>query len=247
MGETKTYTEEQYNELQTKLAQTDERAKKFESQFVDVNKKLEKFASINLDEVAAMRDSLAQFEREKASKNPEKLKEWQQTKEAELRKQFQDEIDKREAAIKQLSTRARELEVVDKAIDAIRGKFTDDAISIHKDMYIRRFVDRDESGNFVIKDDRGEVRYSPGQANVRMTLDEFAEEIAKRHPSTARSTVTPGAKQNGTVVSGNGNSNGASVAAYLDPNQRAKMPAAERFKLAQQVLKGQKLNLTQSN
>jgi hypothetical protein len=227
--------------LQAKLNEQETRAKRFEGMVKDLEVKLESFRGIDPQEVKALKEELDIVKRERAEKSPDDLKKWQSEKEQEIRRGIQKDLDEMKAALGKVRGENHELKVVEKAVEQIGAKFNDDTLPFIK-QYIRQSVDR-EGEDFIIKDETGNVRYSRSNPAAKMSIAEFAEEIASKHPSMARPETRGGTGTGGTKSSGTG---AISVDRYMKmtPEQRAKeIPdARERGKLAQQALSSMKFS-----
>jgi hypothetical protein len=227
-NEVKTYSEEDYNKAVT-------RAQRFEAQMVDLQKQVERFKGVDLDRLKAIEEDYENIKRDKAAGNPEDLKKWKVDFEGRIRSEVQSDIAKRDEELGKLRLENRELRVVDKAIDQLADRFNPDTIPFIKGL-VRQHVDVDDTGEFIVKDDKGDVRYVQGQPNQKMGIRHFAEELAAKHPSFARASVPAGGKQ-----AGQKGAPPASLDAQrylrMTPEQQAQVPAAERQKLALEILK----------
>lgn len=113
----------------------------------------------------------------------------------ELRLELADKEEsfkKREA---QLLGELKQERVVGKGLELAANYFNADAIELIK-MKIERQCDYD-NGEIVIKDDKGEVRYSEKNRREKMSMAEYLEELANKHPSLAKPTGQTGFKDNG--------------------------------------------------
>lgn len=67
-----------------------------------------------------------------------------------------------------------------------------------------------EEGEIVVKDDSGKVRYSPNNARLKMTMDEYLQELVTKYPSSAKPKGTsggdPGTGKKTTSTANNGKS-----------------------------------------
>lgn len=237
-GAPKTVSLEEYNTLKAELSQRDERAKRFESQLADLEKKHAKFKDVDLDRLRADSSALAELQRQRAAANPDDLKTWREEQKVSLRRELQTELEGLTAENKRLSTQNRELLIVDKAMAEIGPKFNEDGHVFIK-QYIRESIDRDEAGNFVVKDNRGESRYSTKKPAEKLSLVEWAEELASKHPSIAKSTTVAGSK-NPSLRQTNGTSQSLDVDRYLRMTdaERSALSVTDSGKLAIEAMKG---------
>ncbi len=230
---TKAVTAEEYNTLQTKLNEADSRAKRFESMATDLEKQVKAWGDLKPDSVKGMLEDYELMKRDKATKGtPDDLKAWQDEQIKKIRGDVQKELERLTTERDELSSRFKELSIVDKASEEIGGYFNDDVQPFIKGI-IRQFVDKDENGDWIVKNDKGEVRFSPTSPANKLTLREFAEELAGRHPSFARPQVKKGVGQNGTI-NPTGKVGDIDVSRYLrmSPEERANLEPKLRGQLA---------------
>lgn len=219
----------EYNKAQEKV-------RNLGGKLTDLEKKLEEFSGIDLVGLKADREALRNLEKERAqgSGKQEDLDALIAAREKAVRDELQPNLEKYENDLKSANSKIRELTIVDKGFSKISSQFNDDTHDFIKDL-VRKNVDLDEEGNFIVKDKDGKVRYSQGSANKPMSLDEYGAELAQKHPSFAKPTTTSGGRQNGTQTSGGS----TDVQRYLrmTPEQRRQLPMNERHKLAQEAVK----------
>ena len=233
---------EDVNALKAKLNEYDERAKRFEALATDYEKKLSRYKGVDLDRLKADSEALAQKIRDEAaqSKDPADLKKWQEAQSAKIRSEVQRELDDLRDTNKKLAGVNHELTVVDKAMERIGGRFNDDMHPFIKG-YIRQQVERDDKGELYIKGEDGEARYSPSKPANRLSLDEWAEELAQKHPSAAKATVPRGSGKGGEKINGTAGVDSLRFMS-MTPEQRAKLPSKDRGALAMEALKNIPLN-----
>lgn len=224
--------------LQQDYSKLDERAKRFEAMSVDLEKKLKRFEGVDLDKLKADSEALSTVMRDKASQNPDDLKKWQEATEAKIRTQYQAKIETTEAELQKVRGINREMLVVDKAMEKIGTRFNDDGHLFVK-QYVRGQVDRDENGNFIVKDEKGEPRYSPSKPAEKLSLEEWADEIAGKHPSIAKASVPRGSAKPGEKIAG---TTGVDVARYvrMSREEQLRLDPKDRADLAKAALAGVK-------
>jgi len=229
---------EDVSALKAKLSELDERAKRFEGLYVDTSKKLKTFEGIDLDRLKADSEALAQHLRDKAaeSKDPADLKKWQESQTAKIRSEIQKKLDELESENKSLKSTNHELTVVDKAMERIGGRFNEDTHMFIK-QYVRDQVDRDDKGELYIRGEDKQPRYSPSKPANRLSLEEWADEIAQKHPSAAKATVPRGSGKGGERMNGNSMSVDSLRYMGMSAADRAKIPQADRGAMAIEALK----------
>jgi hypothetical protein len=240
MGEeSNTVKPEDFTQLQTKLSEADTRAKRFESMAADLEKQVKAWGDLKPDSVKGMLEDYELLKRDRAVKsdNPEDLDKWKTETEGKIRGELQSEIEKLREDRESLTGRLKELSIVDKATETIGALFNDDVQPFIKDI-IRRHVDRDENGEFLIKNDKGEKRFSHANPAKPLSLKEFAEELANKHPSFARPQVKTGARHAGEI-STNGNVTDTDVQRYMGMSreQQLSLDPKLRGELAQRAAK----------
>jgi hypothetical protein len=226
-AETKTIAIEDYTKL-------DERAKRFEGMVVELQKQLEPFKSLNLEELKAAKEERDILKRQSAGIDEEKFNQIIQEKEKEIRNMTQKEIDELKSKYDLTNKELKELKIVDKGIEKVGNLFKKDTHGIIKD-FLRKSVSLNEDGDFVVLDDKGKARYSKENVNKYMTLEEYAKEIAAAYPSLSENQVSNGSKGGGERYSGSG---GYTLADYNNPETRKNMSLEDRRKFATEKLKG---------
>lgn len=164
-------------------------------QVADMEKKLESLGGI--DGIQSKLQKLDELERKTAkSGNDKDLEEWQKNKEAEIRQTIQDEINDYKKKYTETSSQLHKIQVVDKVADNWQGKFLNSAMPLIKDQYINKYVDKDENGEFIIKDDNDEIRYNGA---LKMTLEDYFNEIASKHEDLLAGQRASGTHPRGTT------------------------------------------------
>lgn len=210
-----------------------ERARRFESQLADAEKKLKQYEGVNLEELKAAKEERDILARKAKGIDEDQFNKVIQEKEKEWESRFSKRIKELEEINSNLSSKNKELDIVDKAYGEIGSKFNDDAAIFVKEQ-IRKFVDRSDDGQFIIKGDNGKERYNSNNPAQLFSLTDFADEFAKKHPSLAKSTVLNGGKTSGNI-SGKINGKMSAEDFYrLPASERAKYPASERQEMAKQ-------------
>ena len=220
---------------QDKYQQADARAKRFEGQLVDLQRQFESFSKLgDPDSIRGKLEDYDNLKRDKATGSPEDLDAWKKDTESEIRGELQKDIDGLKSAVAEKDKKLNELQVVDKTMSQIGGMFNDDTHDFIK-QYVREGVKLDESGDLIVHDGEGNPRYSPGNASVKMTVSEYAEELAGKHPSMAKAQNVAGGKQ-GVQKAGSGGA-GIDINRFskMSKEERAKLPVDDRRKLSSQL------------
>jgi hypothetical protein len=235
MADDKTISFEEHTKVQQNFQREEEKRQRLEAELVDLKKRFEPFEKVDLTQLRADAEAYHQMRKDTA-KTPEEIDKLVTDKEKRIRAEVQKELDELKNKEHTLSSRVKELEIVDRAMSQIGGIFNDDMQDFVKG-HVRVCVDKNDAGELIVRDERGELRYSRTDRTKPMTLREFAEEIAEKHPSTAKPTQTKGAMQAGERS--NGTSHTVPVERYLrmSAQERATLPVDERRKLAVEAVK----------
>lgn len=230
-NDSNTVSAEQVNELKAQLAQADERAKRFEGLFTDLEKRYSSVKDIDPVAYKAMQEDYDNLRKQAAQGDKNEIDRLLADKEKALTSRFETKLNELQTLTEKLQSENKELKVVDRAMETIGGRFNDDTHGFIK-QFVRQAVDRGESGDFVVKDEQGNVRYSKQNPSKPLSLEEYADELAEKHPSLARANVPAGGVQNGQRLP-----SGAQVdlAAYLNPAKHAQMDIETRHKLGPQA------------
>lgn len=214
-GTGKTYTEADFN------AQV-ERARNFEAKLTDTEKRLNEFKDVDPQAYKAIKEELNILKADKAasSKDPKAIEEEVKRREGEIRNGVQSELDRLSTELNTLRGRNKELEVVDKVFQSASGTFIDQAHDDVRD-YIRRFCDKDEQGNIIVKDADGKPLYAKGSTTKLMGPTEFVEWLADKKPHWAKAKSKAGFEEKGTTT--NGHSSG------ITPEKLLSMSDGERI------------------
>lgn len=194
-----------------------EKRRKFQAEAEDFRKR---FDGVDLERLKASHEELAILKKQGAVGDEKKIDELLQSREAEIRKQVQKDIDESKGTISKLQAENKELKVVDRVFALAASKFNDDC---HDDVkaYIRKYGDLDDGGEIVFKDDTGKPRYVPGSTTQVMRGQEFIDWLSGTKQSWAKPTTVSGTKENGTKTKG---SNGQPITAA----QFAQMDSAQQ-------------------
>ena len=232
----KTFTQADIDAKQVELNKATERAQKFEGQIAGLAKEVERFKGVDLEALRAGNEELAILKRDNAKNGDGKdLERWEKDKTTEIEsryaKDWQGKVTEKDKKIADLEKTNRTHNVTDKAWNEVSGKFTKDSPTLIKP-YIEKYVDKNDDGEFIIKDENGNIRMQSGQPNIKMTLSDFATEIAGKHPSNAVGNATRGTRDQGQKL--DGSVGGITLENYskMTPDQKAQIPTPQRRKLA---------------
>jgi len=236
---TNTVSVDEHSKVVQELERVKERSQKFESEAVNNGKQLDKFKKYDFDKLTAdsqaLQDLLKQNvagDNEATEKLFSELTAKANSEKAELTKTY-------EAKIKTLSTENHEHKVVDRVMNQVGAKFNEDVQGFIKDL-MRSNVYVDDTGNLSVKDGEGKQRYN--NQHTPMTVDEYANELAEKHPSFARAQMQAGSKQPGQRT--NGASNDVQQYLRMSKEQRQSLDPAVRRKLASESMSHLTFNKT---
>ncbi len=212
-----------------------ERAQRFEGEIAEMKKKLTAFDGVDVEGLKADSVALRDIKRENAAGNKEQVNELIDAEVSKFKTEAATTITGLQDELKGARSKNRELEVVDRAMSKIAGKFNEDMHSFIKNK-ISESVDVDDNGQFIIKDKEGRQRntadYKP------LSLEDFASELSSAYPSAARPEQATGGKQAGQKFSSNGTQNGISLERYqaMNTHERRQLDPKTRSALRKQNL-----------
>ena len=242
MADESTITFEEHTKVRQQLDTAQERARNFEAKFTDMEKRFKAFENVDLEKLKAQAEEAEILKRQNA-KTPEQIeqliKETEKKyadKEAQIRREVQEQLNAATKERDDYKGKYRELSITDKAMAEIGNVFNEDMHPFIK-QYIRQSVDTDDRGEFIVKDDRGELRYSPTDRAKPMSVKELATEIAERHPSAAKSTTRTGDHQTATRSNGVGGEMTTERWLRLTPEQRKQYKPEDQRKFALEAVR----------
>lgn len=140
-----------------------------------------------------------------------------------MRDEHADEIERLTGKIKTLETEQRHDKVISRGIAKAAEYFTSDSLPLIQ-LHIERNCDI-KDGQVVVKDDKGEVRYSGREP---MSMDDYLKELAAKYPSCAKASGQAGGDSGGRKTT-SGASGGTSYTPEevmrANPAQQAEMVA----------------------
>lgn len=148
----------------------------------------------SIDEVVALKTAVATMETKEAGGNPDEIQKLVNKRVDEELKKVAPELEKWKGEALTAKTKLHEVEVVEKALAEVSAKFKPDTLAVIKDLYLSKFVRKDEDGSFYIIDDKGNPEYSGAK---KKTLEDFTGYILEKHPSFAASQPSNNSRQAG--------------------------------------------------
>jgi len=228
-------TEEKPVENKVDVAAIEERARRFEAQYTDAQKQMERFKGIDPERYHAILEDYENLRKEKASGSPEEIDRLISEKKQEIEGAYKSHLDEARTKAEQLERELKQLRVVDRAKSKAAARFTTDALEL-----IQSPIERDldfVDGDIVVKDVNSEIRRSPKDPSRHMNLDEYLDELATKFPSIVKSDFRGGAKPQGERRGG-GTESGISTEQYINmtPTERRQLDSKTRGELARKVL-----------
>lgn len=189
--------EPEANPTNPELEKLRERAQRFEAQAVDAQKKLERYSGIDPDEVAALRAANEDFQRKAALADPDKLKQWEQTTEQRIAKEYGTKLTELEQANQTLAAQLKTHQITTPVMQECVKHFNEDSASLIAE---RAAASCDVlEGELVVLGADGKPRINPDDPRKGyMSLEQYMRELAEQYPSCARAQTKPGTK-NGTM------------------------------------------------
>ena len=118
--------------------------------------------------------------------------------EAEVRREYGEKFSQNENQLKDLQGKLKNLSVTDKVLSKLNGKVIPSALK-----FLRSEIEREcdiegdiYEGQVIVKDDSGNVRWSPNQADKKMDVDEYVNLLSSRYSDFFLSTAREGEKDN---------------------------------------------------
>lgn len=212
-----------------------ERARRFEAQLEDTERQLNKFKGVDLDKYNQVLQEYETLRKDRAQGDPEEIDRLLQEKELEFEKRFSSKIEELETKASTYEQELKELRVTS-VVMGRAGEF----VQPNSIALLKPFVEKHceyHDGRVIVKDDKGQPRYSPTNPRELMTTEEFLSEFAENYgigvDRTRRGTLT-GAPQSG----GAGRYGSISVDRFLSmtEEERRELPADVRARLGDEVL-----------
>lgn len=171
----------------TKVQQEKERLQRLAAELSEsresLKSQLESFGDFSPEKIKELQNMVHEFKAKDAGGDPEALNEIWAEKEAKIRAEAQAELEKERTTKQQLEAKYHELTVTSKVMDNYGTNVNDDLRGYIKDV-VAKHVDVDEhTGAFVVKDDKGEVRYKAHNPGEKMTVEDLFAELETRYPS----------------------------------------------------------------
>lgn len=201
-GQTKAELDEslKHNKItQADYDQAISRARKMEGQAVTYEKQVKEYQKFgSVEELAAKLAKLDGLE-VKTTTNPDDTSKLIQSRIAETLKQVQPKIEAAESRAKAAEERLHKIEVVDKAMDTVSKEFLPSAAPLIKEVYISKYVRRNDEGELIAVDDAGQPRYIGAKP---MALTDLLAEIKEKHPDLAAGKPSNNSRPAGEIKAG---------------------------------------------
>ncbi len=197
-----------------------------------------KIGNKNIDailEAARERDILAA---QVVGNDPKKLEEELAKRERAIRDEFGIQLTKKDETLSQVSSRLKELQIVDKVVSKAADKLYPKALDDFKNL-IRNICDIDEQENILIKDIHGKTRYSPKNPSVLMSVDELITELAETKDHWFANKIPSGGKTGGERSATGGKVTFAEISKMQPDEQRrvlSGLSEAEREAIAYEAI-----------
>ena len=201
---------EELRTLKSELEQHRGKIKTYETDIAHLQRKIE-----TLTEAKGERDKMV--EDKAKGGDPEALERIKQT----LRDEFAASEESLKKSNQTLEQELKQERVIGKAMTKAAGLFNQDALE-----FIQIKVQKDcdyKDGQIVVKDEKGEPRYSEKNRRELMSVDEYLEELTNKHPSLAKATSNSGTKDPGEKRNGHYST--------LTYEQYSRLSSAEQQKL----------------
>lgn len=200
-------------------------------------------------ELEALREQRAQLENQlKPFKgiDPKQLKEWKKKAEnyqeppdvdalrkqieEEIREQFGGTLEEERATKAQLEKELRTLRVDSAVMEKAATYIKPDGMKLLKPL-VDKHVQYD-SGELVVLDETGNRRYSKSNPKLKMTVEEYLQEVASEFPSIAADGSKTGTGSKGKGTGGSFESITPEKYKAMSKEERRQLPADVRGKLA---------------
>jgi hypothetical protein len=183
-----------------------ERSRKFEAQLTDTEKRLKSLEGIDPERVKAEREELDILRKQGVGNDPKKLDELlertRKETEDKLSKRFGDKLTEFEKQNGELSKELKHIRVTKSALDVAAKMFLPEAIKFVEPI-INASCDWVE-GKIVVKDEKGEPRYSKKNPKEPMGVEELLGEVAESNPflvpASTRKGTDNGAQKTGATA-----------------------------------------------
>jgi hypothetical protein len=235
--EDKTYTKA---ELDKAVESERAHAQKFEDEAKEYKAKVDalsaKFKDIDVDKYNNTLKEINDLKKKDAGSDPAKLEALIEAARQEERERLDKTLKEKDDTLKNTSAELKRLKVIAPGAKLASEIFVNGALKyIEKE--IEQFCEFDGE-QIIIKDENGKVRFSPTDAKAKMTQAEFLSELAAANSdivkSTYKGTSHTGGEQSSTAIG----SLTVDKFIKLSPEERAKLPFAERVKLEDQYFNG---------
>jgi hypothetical protein len=181
-----------------------ERAHKMEAALVDKEKRLKNYEGLDPERVKAEREELEILRKQATGGDQKKIDELlsKAVSEAEQKvtKRFGEKLTELETLSSQQAKDLKHLRVTRGALETAAKIFIPEALKFVEPL-IERSCDWVD-GKIVVKDEKGEVRYSRKDPKTPMSVDELLGEFAEGHPFLVPSTTVRGSDNGAAKTAG---------------------------------------------
>lgn len=222
-------------ELQTALRQREDETN-------NLKKSLEAYGGVTPEQVAEWKRAQKEQETAEAVRQaegkPDELNKLWETREAEIREEAFAEVSKYKTQLESISSKYKQVTVVSQLMNEFGAGVLDKARP-DIEAEVSRYVDANENGEVTIRDDRGNVRYSPTEPSRKMNAREFFAELEDRKDYCFRAKgINKGSIMPGQTVSNTASNSAGSfdIQRYqTDSEYRNSFSRSERVKLDRQL------------
>jgi SepF-like predicted cell division protein (DUF552 family) len=217
-----------------------ERARRFEAQLVDREKQLEKYKDIDPERYKGVLEDYEKLRTKAVGGDPEEINRLVSEKvtetKAQLERNYGKTLTELKAEREELTKRVRNYEVQTPVLSEAPKYIRPASINLLKpliDAYCHA-----EDGEIVIKDEKGEIRRSPQDPRLNLTVEEWLSEIAERYDIGVDTRKAGTMQSVGDRNGGNGGRGSLTVYKYLAMSEaeRKALPAAENERLSSEAL-----------
>lgn len=166
------------DDLAAQVAAFEQESFTLKAQIAELNKK---FSGIDPEEVKTLKNKVKDFTKAGIGNDPKKLEEFEANIKADYDKQYGTQLEELRNDNNTKAQQLKELQLENTAIDKASQVFKKDMLPLIKREVLAACDFRD--GQVVILKEKGEIRKSPRNPQVAMTIDEFILELCDRYPS----------------------------------------------------------------
>jgi hypothetical protein len=169
-----------------------ERARRFEAKLVDLEKKLEQYKDVDVDEYRAIKEDYQRILERSAGLEPDEAKALREQIEKEISGRFSSKVEELTTSLTAKERELKELRVKAPLTRMLANDFIPELIDLVTNDALKYATYED--GRVVIKNSNNEVRYSTANPQEPMKLEELVAELKEKYPSAVKSRVVSGGK-----------------------------------------------------